>query len=107
MGVRHEFKYTVPDGQTFVDLHGWVATLSVSEQEEFRLAQQRQYAIRQEFVDAGVLTVDAHKVKNTPYIWKDSTAANKNKPKDPIWAIYWDRYLAETNTKFEIIETEI
>lgn len=107
MAVKHEFKYTVPAGQKFLDLHEWVATLSVHEQEEFRLAQQRQYKIRQEFVDAGALTVDTIKQKNTPYIWKDSEAANKNKPKDPIWAVYWDRYLSETNTIFEIIETEI
>jgi hypothetical protein len=107
LAVKHEFKYTVPAGQTFLNLHEWVATLSVREQEEFRLAQQRQYDIRQEFVDAGALTVDPTKQKNTPYIWKDSESANKNKPKDPVWAVYWDRYLTETNTTFEIIETEI
>lgn len=109
MAIKQEFKYTVPDGQEYISFEDWIETLPQGEQDEFNAARDRQFGIRSEFVNSGTLQVlkTDEIEKNYPYIWKDADAAKKNKPNDPVWLTYWDRYLKETNTTFEIIETEI
>jgi len=114
MPIKQEFKFTPQDGQELITLQQWVSTLPENEQTEFRQAQQRQLEFRQRVVDANKLTV----IKNSDsgagpdnYIWDDSHVENKTRPEykecDGVWFCYWNRYLEETKTTFEIIETKI
>lgn len=104
MPVRHEFKYTGPDGKPAVPFTDWLQTLTESERQEYLAAQERQLTIRQDYVDSGALIVDDCDPENHGYVWSDSEAAKINKPNDPVWQKYWDRYIAETGTVFEIVE---
>jgi hypothetical protein len=115
MSIKQEFKFTPSDGKEFVTLYQWVDTLSATEQEEFKKAEQRQLAIRQQVISDKKLTI----VKNSftdgaihdNYVWDESAVENKTlenyKDYDETWVEFWGRYLEETNTKFEIIETNI
>ena len=110
MAVVHEFKYTVaPDG-VWITLNDWIATLPEDQQTEFHSAEARQIAIRSQVIEQGTLAL-ARSATNTrgtiDYVWKDEAAAQQNKPRDPIWYQYFDRYLKENNITFEIIERKI
>ena len=41
------------------------------------------------------------------YIWKDAETERINKPHDPIWQKYWDRWQAETGSTCILKKTEI
>jgi hypothetical protein len=103
MPVKYSFKYAWPDGVEPKTLDQWVRSLSAQEQEEFRQADVRQKAFRADVIDAGKMKLDG----NSAYVWKDQEAAQVNKPVDPTWLIYWNRYLAETQTIFTTEITEI
>ena len=99
MSIIDEFKFITPPGKKFIRIDVWIKTLSVAEQEEFCQAKQRQVSYRQEKINEGNLIVS-----NDRYIWKDQEAATINKTNDKIWQYYFERYLAETGIKFEIIK---
>ena len=115
MPVKQEFKYIPPEGKEFITLYQWISTLSKDEQEEFKKAEQRQLEIRQKVISNKKLTI----VKNSytdgaihdNYVWDESAIKNKPperyKDYDGKWLSFWSRYLEETGTTFEIVETKI
>ena len=105
MPVRQEFKYTNPTGEPVVYFNHWLATLPISEQQEYLLAQQRQTEYRQQCIDKGLLVLGTTG-SGHQYVWRDADTAATGKPMDAVWGMYWKRYLSETGTIFEIIETE-
>jgi thymidylate synthase len=114
MPIKQEFKFTPQEGQELITLHQWVSTLTENEQTEFCQAEQRQLEFRQKVVDVNVLTIINNSKDNTEpdnYIWDESHVENKTiseyKDCDSVWVCYWNRYLKETGTTFEIIETKI
>ena len=66
-------------------------SLSESEQREFKEAKQRQETIRQQFIDNNTLAID-----QGGYVWKAQNGDPTNKPNDPVWDSYWNRWLTET-----------
>lgn len=106
MAIVQQFKYTYSDGTVISNVTkvkmAWLKTLSVEEQEEYRLADIRQKALRQSVVDSGNLTLIEDKSK---YLWKDSDAHTQGKPEDEIWIKYFIRFLQENNIKFEVSDT--
>ena len=114
MPVIQEFTFIPPNGKELITLHQWVSSLSDNEREEFALSEARQLELRQKVVEVNKLTV----IKNaedgiTPdtYVWDESQVKNKHqdnyKEHDDVWFHYWNRYLNETGTKFEIVEKQI
>lgn len=101
MPILSKFVYNWPNGTTPIMFHDWVTTLSKDEQDEFQLANIRQLEFRKQVVDQGNL-----QVTNDGYVWKDKDALNTGKPTDPIWQIYWNRWLSETGVIFTIKEIE-
>ena len=114
MSIKQEFKFTPAEGKELITLHQWVSTLSENEQQEFRAAEQRQLEIRQKIVKNKKLTVIKNSDDDTTpdnYVWDESQIENKSsdyyKDYDDTWLVYWKRYLSETETKFEIVETKL
>ena len=97
MPVQIDFVIEDSDGQHH-PLETRLLTLSTEEQEEFKLADQRQKSYRQKVVDAGAM-----EIVETGYVWVDQEAAEKNKPTDPVWHNYFNRWLKETNQTFKEI----
>ena len=79
-------------------LFDWVATLSVEEQEQFCLADQRQVKHRQNAIDRGDMIIDP---VTKDYVWKNKNASLRNKPTDDIWIEFWHQYVVECNINFE------
>jgi hypothetical protein len=110
MSVTHQFKYTAPEGKPFISFDMWVAYLPGPEQTEFHAARKRQEAYRQQAIDCGDLVrdfsaIDPKDPSSQPtYVWKDEETARRGKAQDDTWKSYWNRYLAETGIKFEIVE---
>lgn len=98
----------MPIKQTFhfknssITLWDWVKTLSEVEQQEFNDSELRQHAFRDQAIANGLM----QKVGDN-YIWRDEEAKQINKPQDPVWFKYWERYLKETGTQFSITEEKI
>jgi len=110
MPTVHEHHYTVADGKKWITLHNWIRTLPVDQQDEFYSAEKRQFEYREQKIQEGQLTVDLSVPadrRGSNYIWKDSAAAEKNKPYDPIWLEFFDRYLSENGITLNIIKREI
>ena len=97
MAVIQKFIYTWPEGTTPIHLAPWVATLTQAEQDEFIQAQERQKAFRQKLIDEELL-----ELVDEGYQWKDKTTLDIGKPTDPIWLIYWNRWIRETGVIFSI-----
>jgi hypothetical protein len=95
MAVIQEFEYTWPDGSTPIQFHPWIETLPQAEQEEFAQALGRQQSIRDQWISNGLL-----EKTSTAYIWKDEQTFTTNKPTDPVWSKYWERWIKETGVKF-------
>ena len=98
--VKQSFEYNTIDGRLFVPFFRWISTLSKQEQQEFQAADVRQKQYRQVAIEKGDMTIDS----DGNYIWKDSATAEKNKPFDPVWLIYFNRWQEECgivfNTRF-------
>jgi hypothetical protein len=94
---------TYPSGDT-ANQDAWIKTLTVEEQLEFYAADKRQKQLRQNVVDEGKLVFDD---TLSQYIWKDKDTFHVNKPSDPVWQIYWDRWLKEENIIFTMTCTEV
>ena len=102
MPILSKFIYTWPAGKSPIWIEQWVRTLPQSEQDEFRSADIRQKEFRKIVIDQGNL-----QVTNDGYVWKDKDALDVNKPTDPVWQIYWNRWLNETGVEFTIEQIEI
>ena len=102
MAIAQKFIYTWPEGKSPIWIEQWIRTLSQIEQDEFRLADKRQKEFRKIVVDQGNL-----QVVNNIYVWKDKDALDTNKPTDPVWQVYWNRWMTETGAKFTIEQSEI
>lgn len=111
MAIRQEFKFTPAEGTEFVDINTWITTLSAGEQEEWKEAVTRQHAIRSQYINNGQLQIDKSDPNRNSYIWDENLVGNKPKYEykeyDDVWLAYWNRYLTETGTTFEIVETKI
>ena len=103
MRYLESFIYTYQDG-TPANQNDWIKTLPIEEQLEFAAADKRQKQFRQDVVDDSRLVVDA---RLGQYIWKDKDAFHVNKPTDPVWLIYWDRWVEEENIIFTQTYTEV
>ena len=117
MSIKHEFNLTPQTEQELITLDQWVSTLPADEQIKFQKAERRQRAHRQQMIDANKLTV-IEKSENSndktildDYVWDESHCENKSmseyKKYDNVWLFYWNRYLEETKTTFEIVETKV
>jgi hypothetical protein len=98
----------MPIKQTFqfdnssITIWEWSKTLPEVEQQEFKDSERRQHAFRDRAIAEGLM----QKVGDN-YIWRDEEAKQINKPHDPVWFKYWERYLQETGTEFSIKEEKI
>ena len=108
MQFVQQFNYELADGTIIDDptiMHGmflsWTSTLTTEEREQFRLDTLQQESYRQQIIDEGKMSIG----KNTEYIWKDYKTMKTGKPEDPIWSLYFTRYLSENNMK--LIDTLI
>ena len=102
MAVVQRFIFEWPEGVKQIDLFAWIRTLPRAEREEFYQAKERQEAHRQQAIDAQRMELS----KGT-YVWKNNDEAKKNKPSDPTWVKYFQRYLRETNTQFKVVYEEM
>jgi hypothetical protein len=113
MAIKHNFTYVAPEGKPLVNIHQWAAGLTIEEQQEFALANERQLQLREEAIARGDLVVDSSAsneadVNASPvYVWKDAETAERGKEADPKWIAFWERYLAETGIKFEVVDSEV
>ena len=96
MAILQQFEYTWPDGTTPITFTNWIATLTQAEKDEFAPALARQDAIRQQWIDNGLLEL----VDRVGYRWKDQDTFNIGKPVDPTWLTYWNRWQEETGVIF-------
>ena len=95
MSVIQKFEYTWPEGVEQIQFHPWVATLTQAEQDEFAQALARQEALRQPFIDDGLLVMIPE-----GYEWKDQATLQNGKPTDPVWQTYWSRWVDPTGVQF-------
>jgi hypothetical protein len=95
MSVVQQFEYTWPDGMEQIQFLPWIATLTQEEQDEFAQAKTRQDAIKQQWVDDGLLSIIPE-----GYEWKDQETFDNGKPNDPVWLEYWGRWVSETQVQF-------
>jgi hypothetical protein len=102
MSVVQRLVFEWPDDIQPILFLDWIKLLSESEQEEFYQAKERQEAHRQQAINDQRMEMS----KGT-YIWTNQEEANKNKPSDPTWVKYFQRYLRETNTQFKVIYEEV
>ena len=109
MPVAQEFVYKTADGQTPITLHHWVETLPLTEQEEFRAAEQRQFALRELAIERGDLVVvkDTGVVNDTVYVWKDEATAAQGKGTDAKWLAFFMRYQKENGITFEVVNKSV
>ena len=101
MTVVQKFKYEWPDGVTPIEFIDWIRTLPELEQDEFFAAKRRQEDYRLDAINNGRLQLE-----HGTYVWKDQKEAKLNKQSDPVWVKFFQRYLAETHTKFSVIFEE-
>ena len=110
MPIVHEHHYTVAPGREWITLHNWILTLPVDQRNNFYSAEKRQLEYRSQKVQEEQLAVDFSihaDRRGSNYVWKDSEAAEENKPWDPIWLTFFNRYLSENGITLNIIATEI
>ena len=117
MPVKTEFHYASNNkGEVPVELYAWLKTLPLDEQQEFKEAEARQLAFRQEAIDRGDMIVVVSENQDRPgnwegkltdYVWRDAETEQRGKQHDPAWLIYWQRYLTECNIKFESVKKEV
>ena len=103
MPVVQKFTYSWPPGVTPMTHYQWLNQLPADEQARYKEAEKRQHDFRQQVIDSGKMSVD-----HDTYTWSDAEAAKQNKPNDPVWLEFWNRYLEETQTIFncEYIDTD-
>lgn len=106
MPTRQKFEYRNKNGGPVVPFNEWLQTLSADDQQQYAEAQSRQLAMRQGYINRGILILDRTTNGREDYVWRDADAAKNGKPMDEVWGIYWRRYLKETGTVLEIIEVE-
>ena len=108
MPVKTEFVLSSNSNEKVIGLDEWVATLSQEEQEKFQRAQVRQLKFRQDAIDKGDMIINKSDINihEESYIWKDEETARVNKKTDGTWLLFWTRYIAENNLKFEIVKTQ-
>ena len=99
MPVRHIFVYEWPEGVQPITFDKWIQSLSQTEKQEFFEAKQRQINYRTQAIDRQLMAID-----HGTYVWADEQSALLNKPTDPVWYRYFQRYLADTQTKFKVEE---
>lgn len=105
MPTIKKFNYTWADGVTPVNFMTWIKALSPAERLEFDLADARQTEIRQQPQDQGNLVV-GESIAQPQHVWQDKELAESGIKSDPVWARYFDRYIAETNTTLTITYEE-
>jgi hypothetical protein len=105
MTVRQEFKFTSDSGEPVLNITQWASTkLPTEEYLRFQQAVSRQLALRQDYIDSGLLVVDKTDNSQHSYIWRDEEAAKNGKPWDDEWLTFWNRYLEENKITFNIEE---
>jgi len=103
MPIKTKFIYSWPPGVTPIIFTDWIKTLPSEQQLEFLQSRDRQHAFRSEAIADGRMIID----DEGTYVWKDKESRVKNKPYDDTWLRYWERYIKETNTIFEVVDEEI
>jgi hypothetical protein len=107
--IQHDFSYSVPEGQEYVTFGTWIRALPEPERSNGLDAIRRQLEIRQHYVDAGLMKVviDPAGKKDPSYIWSNEEAATNNKPNDPEWELFWNRWIKEYNITFNVEKKQI
>lgn len=103
MRYIESFLSTYQDG-TLARIEDWLKTLTIEEQLEYAVADKRQKQFRQDAVNDGRLVFDD--IART-YTWSDKESFHVNKPTDPVWLIYWDRWIEEKKIIFTQTYTEV
>ena len=92
MSVKQKFLQETVDGRPYVSFHKWQQTLSESELNEFKQAQARQFAYRDEAIACGDMYIDP---VDGSYVWKDEETAHRGKITDDTWYEYFERWRRE------------
>ena len=98
MAVVEKFTYSWPEGVTPVTHFEWINQLSPEDRARYDAAAKRQHDARSEAIESGDMVMDWD---NQKYVWRDEETAKHNKPTDPEWLEFWERYLSETQTIFK------
>ena len=91
MAIRQVMQNRTTDGRPYVPLFVWVRQLPWPEQQEFRLAETRQRDLRQQAIQRGDMCIDP--MQN--YVWRDQETYLQDKPTDPVWLTYYQRWRSE------------
>ena len=104
MNVKQKFLKQTIDDRPYVSFDEWQQTLSESEIQDFKQAQARQLAYRDEAIARGDMKIDP---VDGNYIWKDQETALRGKTTDDIWYDYFERWRRECGiADASIIEKE-
>lgn len=93
MALLNKFIWIYPDGKPS-KIEDWVITLPIEEQTEFFAAQKRNIEFRDQAIKEGRM-----KITEEGYEWINEEEFKKNKPHDPIWEQYFQRWLQETGIR--------
>jgi len=131
MAIRQEFVFTPPEGEEFIDINIWAQDLPDLERQEWLAAVDCQLALREQVLGTALQVETEENEKHfsewkkiaetcplgeappyvprtNKYIWNEATIKDKPpmeyKPYNEVWLKYWNRYLKETGTKFEVKE---
>ena len=105
MPLKQIFKYTYPDNKE-ITIDDWIKTKTPEEQDSFYKSRENNYRIRQVAVDSGRMQLNKND-DGVFYVWANEDEFNKGKDHDPIFVEFFNRYLEETNVKFEVITVEV
>lgn len=101
MSVTHKYIYTAAEDAEAVNFSDWLTGLTQEETEEYTIAERNRAARVRTQVALGKLVVEYR--PEMTYVWVNAEAATKGILLDANWTKYHDRYLAETNTTFEVV----
>jgi hypothetical protein len=99
MAIQIEYRYTAPEGLTFVPIEDWIKTQSAEDQTKFAAAKERQTALNDQLKEQGHVTQ-----------WGDHTMIVDEEQTDKfdteIKAFYL-KYQLETGMNFETVKTVV
>lgn len=107
MPIRVNFVYEWPPGVTPIYFHEWIESLPPNDQINAKLSVERQSEIRSKYVESGTMKMGRLSPTASFYEWKDHDSFETNKPSDPEWGIFWNRYITETQTIFTMVTEEV
>ena len=99
MAIQIEYRYTAPEGLTFVSIEDWIKTQSAEDQAKFIAARERQAALNDQLKDQGHI---AQWGDHAMVVDEDQTS----KFDTELTAFYF-KYQVETGMSFATVKTVV